>query len=121
MRGATPNQRDIDMRRHATLLLLLVSPPPAPAPVGGGFRSLSLFVGHQGESIAAQGEPPDSQCKRFGSCDVPGAWHSQSAQDRCVVQAIFEGRRDGYFVDLAANHPIMKLSLIHISEPTRPY
>ena len=72
-----------------------------------GFRTLSLFVGSKGESIAEKGEEPNRDCKMKRTCDVPGAFHSQAVQDKCV-KAVFDGKRDGYFVDLAANHPIAK-------------
>ena len=88
--------------------LLLLFAATASALDGDGFHSLSLFVGQQGERDAVQGQPPDRTCKRFASCDTPGSWHAQALQDRCVAQAIFPGKRDGYFVDLAANHPILK-------------
>lgn len=37
--------------------------------------------------------------------DVPGMWHGQCGQD-ALVSALLSGRRDGYFVDLAAHHPV---------------
>lgn len=38
--------------------------------------------------------------------DRPGRWHSQVAQDRAVVH-LLNGRRGGYFIDLASNHPLL--------------
>ena len=37
--------------------------------------------------------------------DRPGAWHSQEQQDRHIA-AIFNGKRNGYFIDCAANEPV---------------
>jgi hypothetical protein len=37
--------------------------------------------------------------------DVPGTWHSQCGQD-CLVNLLLDGKRGGFFVDLAANEPI---------------
>ena len=37
--------------------------------------------------------------------DVPGRWHAKSGQDR-LIAALLGGKQRGYFVDLAANHPI---------------
>ena len=39
------------------------------------------------------------------TCDLRGTWHAGAGQDR-VVAAILEGKRGGFFVDCAANHPI---------------
>ena len=36
---------------------------------------------------------------------MQGRWHSQVGQDRTIA-LLFHGKRDGYFVDLAANDPI---------------
>lgn len=49
--------------------------------------------------------PPclDAECLRRQ--DRPGQWHSQEGQDRHIV-AIFSGKRNGYFVDCAANEPV---------------
>lgn len=38
--------------------------------------------------------------------DVPGTWHSQSFQDRLVME-ILNHQRDGFFIDLAANDPFL--------------
>ena len=38
--------------------------------------------------------------------DSPGTWNSQAGQDR-MISSIFEGKRGGYFVDLAAASPIV--------------
>ena len=37
--------------------------------------------------------------------DNPGTWHSQLHQDK-YIHALLNGQRGGYFVDLAANHPV---------------
>ena len=37
--------------------------------------------------------------------DQPGAWHSQLEQDRLIFK-LLRRKRDGFFVDLAANHPV---------------
>lgn len=37
--------------------------------------------------------------------DVAGRWHSKGQQDQLVF-ALLSGKRSGYFVDLAANHPV---------------
>jgi len=37
--------------------------------------------------------------------DVPGHWHAKSGQDR-LIAALLGGKQRGYFIDLAANHPI---------------
>lgn len=42
----------------------------------------------------------------LSTMDAPGTWHSQGGQDR-MISSIFEGQRDGYFVDLAAAAPIV--------------
>ena len=49
--------------------------------------------------------PPclDAECLRRQ--DRPGQWHSQEGQDRHIM-AIFSGKRNGYFVDCAANEPV---------------
>ncbi len=38
--------------------------------------------------------------------DKPGIWHAQVGQDRTVVQ-LLKGKRGGFFIDLAANEPII--------------
>ena len=38
--------------------------------------------------------------------DVPGFWHGQVLQD-CIVHALLQEKRDGYFIDLAANDAIV--------------
>ena len=91
------------MRRALPYVLFAASP----AFGQNGFRSLSLFIGSKGERLGVEGEEVTRECKRFNTCDTPGAYHSQAAQDK-AVKAIFDGKRDGYFVDLAANHPIAK-------------
>ena len=90
------------------LLLLLLFCVCASAQDGEGFRSLRLFVGRRSTTAAAQGSPPDRECKRTGSCDTPGTWHAQALQDKAIIKAVLPDKRDGYFVDLAANHPIIK-------------
>ena len=48
------------------------------------------------------------EAKRAGGIsanDVAGSWHSQMRQDRIIAQ-IFENKRDGFFVDLAAHTPV---------------
>jgi hypothetical protein len=37
-------------------------------------------------------------------CDAPGVWNSQEMQDRYVLQ-LLDIKRNGYFIELAANHP----------------
>ena len=39
------------------------------------------------------------------AADVPGAWHSQTKQDE-LVHRLLHRKRSGFFVDLAANHPV---------------
>lgn len=41
-----------------------------------------------------------------GMFDRPGNWHAQASQDEKVVK-VLGGMRRGYFVDLAANEPIL--------------
>ena len=48
------------------------------------------------------------EAKRRGGIDendVAGTWHAQMQQDR-VIARIFEDKRDGFFVDLAAHTPV---------------
>ena len=98
------------MRRRRALLLLAAACCCARAP--DGFRSISMFVGKHGEDIADKGEHrPGTKglpCGRTGACDVPGRWHSQAKQDKVIFEAVLPNKRNGYFVDLAANHPIAK-------------
>ena len=37
--------------------------------------------------------------------DLPGRWHSQFQQD-VITHALLRHKRGGYFIDLAANHPV---------------
>ena len=39
------------------------------------------------------------------AADVPGTWHSQAKQDE-LVHRLLHRKRNGFFVDLAANHPV---------------
>ena len=39
------------------------------------------------------------------AADLPGRWHSQFRQD-AIVHALLLRKRGGFFIDLAANHPI---------------
>mmetsp|Transcript_2886 Transcript_2886/g.7009 ORF Transcript_2886/g.7009 Transcript_2886/m.7009 type:complete len:320 (+) Transcript_2886:518-1477(+) len=74
------------------LCALLLHAAGAADTEANGFRPVNLFVG-----IA-------NKAKHIAE-DVKGAWHAQAGQDR-VVAAIFDNKQSGYFVDLAANHPI---------------
>ena len=38
--------------------------------------------------------------------DKPGTWHAQVGQDKTIAK-LFGSRRDGFFVDLAANHAVI--------------
>lgn len=57
-----------------------------------GFRAVNMFVGIEHKA------PPLPR-------DSAGTWHAQAGQDRCVAD-VFDKMRDGFFVDLAANHPV---------------
>jgi len=100
--GARRATKNMHARRAALLIAATVSAD------GDGFRTMSLFIGRSGEDSNAHGSPVYAGCSKSGSCDTPGRWHSQASQDRIVLKAVFQGKRDGYFVDLAANHPILK-------------
>lgn len=57
-----------------------------------GFRAVHLFVGINDKPAPL---PKDRR----------GTWHAQAGQDR-IVADVFARKRDGFFVDLAANHPV---------------
>jgi len=87
-------------------------------PAGNGFVTMSMFVGERSRHAAAHGEETTRACARTtrgreemfppDSCDTKANWHSQSGQDRVVAEGIFQGKRGGFFIDLAANHPFKK-------------
>jgi len=56
------------------------------------FRSMLLFTGTT--------RPGNGKCK-----DGAGLWHSQDRQDEFIAR-LLRGKRDGFFVDLAANEPV---------------
>ena len=85
------------------------------------FRSIEHYVTPAQEEAARKGAMSQSaqamrssnatasrvDAKRGGGMlgfDRPGVWHAQSMQDQRVA-AIFNSKRRGYFVDLAANEP----------------
>ena len=72
------------------------------------FHHLSLFIGSEAASTARNGSKATAECEKQWLCDAPGMWHSQESQDRLVLNGILEGKRNGYFVDLAANHPLRR-------------
>lgn len=76
-----------------------------------GFHTLSLFMGEKSINDLKHGQKrrKEQHCsRRFPQlCDKPGIWHSQSGQD-VAVSTILSSKRQGYFVDLAANHPFSK-------------
>ena len=99
------------MRSGALLPLLLLLGGGSTAPVeepppqrDTRFHTLSLHVGQRGDNQAHNGQP----CKKTPCIDAPGMWHSQAFQDRIVFNALLPGKKGGFFVDLAANHPFLK-------------
>ena len=92
----------------AAVSLGLPAGDEAAAPRGAAFHTLSFHVGKRADDVAAHGEHPDAKCRKSGTCDGPGTWHSQAHQDTIVFNALLPQKKNGYFVDLAANHPIQK-------------
>ena len=70
------------------MLAVAAAAPPAPVEQGG-WRTVHVFVGEQDELAAQYAGKPQSQAK----------------QD-LVVGALFEGKRDGVFLDLAAHDAV---------------
>lgn len=79
---------------------------------GATFRAIEQYVSAAQAQASARGAPTDgSKLMWHGKVDKgavddkPGSWHSQSGQDTRVAQ-LLEGKRGGFFVDLAANEPV---------------
>jgi len=71
--------------------------------MAGRFHAINVFVGPEHAAVAMQGNL--TAVDHSWQADSPSTWHSQCGQD-FIVAAIFQGARDFFFVDLAANHPI---------------
>lgn len=81
-------------KRFALLMLLLGAARALDeeAQAANGFRAVHLFVG-----ITDKPAPLPK--------DRRGSWHAQAGQDR-IIADVFNNKREGFFVDLAANHPV---------------
>jgi hypothetical protein len=93
----------MDARSLAMRLALLLLVACARAEHEGEWRTISVYTGVSAAQQASKGNRNSS--KAGMDADVPGQWHSQAGQDQTIA-ALFEGVRDGFFVDLAANHPL---------------
>lgn len=74
------------------IVLWLLLAAAADLEESNGFRAVHHFVG-----ITDRPAPLPE--------DRRGTWHSQAGQDR-IISDVLENKRSGFFVDLAANHPI---------------
>lgn len=87
------------------LLSLSVAAPTSAADEDGDgtWRTISVYVGSKAAAQAKHGDP--QKPANMMDDDRPKHFHSQGYQDG-IIASLFKKKRGGYFVDLAANHPL---------------